>query len=64
VPDHSSVIGFDPKAPGFFWLVGQGGFGFMTAPGAARLASALVEGRQPKDDLRSLVPEVAPARLR
>lgn len=64
VPDHSPVIGFDGEAPGFFWLVGQGGFGFMTAPGAARLAAALVVGRPPENDLAGLVGAVSPARLR
>jgi len=62
VPDHSPVIGFDGAAPGFFWLVGQGGFGFMTAPGAAKLAAALIEGCALEPDLRPIVPVVAPER--
>lgn len=64
VPDHAPVIGFDGEAPGFFWLAGQGGFGVMTAPGAARLASALMSGRRPDDDLAGLEDAVSPARLR
>ena len=64
LPDHNPVIGFDPGAPGFFWLAGQGGFGFMTAPGAAGLASALIEGGSPSGDLQSLAAELAPMRWR
>jgi D-arginine dehydrogenase len=40
-PDRTPVIGFDPVAPGFFWLAGQGGYGIQTAPAAAKLAAAL-----------------------
>lgn len=60
VADESPVIGFDPDASGFFWLVGQGGFGIMTAPGSARLAAALIAGRALDEDLRPIVPKVAP----
>lgn len=63
MPDHSPVIGFDGDASGFFWLAGQGGFGFMTAPGAAMLAAALIGGRMLDADLERLVPNVAPRRL-
>lgn len=61
-PDRVPVIGFAPGAPGFFWLAGQGGYGFQTAPAAARLAADLVLGRAP--DLPSdLVARLAPARF-
>lgn len=46
-PDRLPVYGFDPRAPGFFWCAGQGGFGIQTAPAAARLAAALILGRTP-----------------
>ena len=62
MPDHSPAIGFDVEAPSFFWLAGQGGFGFMTAPGAARLAAALILGREPEEGLLPIIPEVAPVR--
>ncbi len=42
VPDGSMVIGFEPDAPGFFWLAGQGGTGIQTAPGAGMLAAGLI----------------------
>ena len=41
-PDEAPVLGFDPMVEGFFWLVGQGGTGIQTAPGAASLASSLI----------------------
>lgn len=42
VADRAPVIGEDPGHPGFYWLAGQGGFGIMTAPAAARTAAHLV----------------------
>ncbi len=53
VSDSLPVVGFDPDAPGFFWLVGQGGFGIQTAPSMARLSAALVRGEDVPDDLRA-----------
>jgi D-arginine dehydrogenase len=41
-PDGTLIIGHDPRAEGFFWLAGQGGYGIQTAPAAARLAAALI----------------------
>ena len=39
------AYGFEPRAPGFFWCAGQGGFGIQTAPrGVAALAAALLLG--------------------
>ena len=67
VPDRSMVIGFDESAEGFFWLAGQGGTGIQTAPGAARLAAALItEGTPPSDqiDLGVDVENFSPGRLR
>ncbi len=43
-PDRLPVVGFDPDAPGFFWLAGQGGFGILTSPALGALAAALVRG--------------------
>lgn len=41
-PDGVPVAGFDPRVHGFFWCVGQGGYGIQTAPALALLAAALV----------------------
>jgi len=65
--DRMPAIGFDPDQRGFFWLVGQGGFGIMTAPAAARATAALVDGHRLPDDIVSagLDPsEIDPARFR
>ncbi|HEY2036141.1 MAG TPA: FAD-binding oxidoreductase [Steroidobacteraceae bacterium] len=62
--DRSPVIGFDPAAPGFFWLAGQGGYGIQTAPAASRLAAALVRGEALPPWLSGIEPAaVAPARF-
>ena len=42
-PDRLPVYG-SPSGRGFFWCVGQGGFGIQTAPAAADLAAALLLG--------------------
>lgn len=44
VADKEPVIGFSTVAPGFFWMAGQGGYGIQSAPAAAKLAAALVQG--------------------
>ncbi|WP_162918689.1 NAD(P)/FAD-dependent oxidoreductase [Taklimakanibacter deserti] len=41
-PDGNPVCGFDSDAQGFFWLIGQGGYGIQTSPALSELASALV----------------------
>jgi len=41
-PDGSPVAGFDPHTEGFFWLVGQGGYGIQSAPALSRTATAMV----------------------
>ena len=65
VADRSPVIGMDPECDGFCWLAGQGGFGIMTSPAAARAAAAcIVDGCLPADlDELGLLPRhVSPAR--
>lgn len=47
-PDRQLVIGADPAAPDFYWMAGQGGYGFQTAPAAGRLLAALVTGTAPE----------------
>ncbi|WP_104180015.1 FAD-binding oxidoreductase [Arthrobacter sp. B0490] len=43
------VVGFDAAHPGFFWLAGQGGYGFQTSSGLAELAAVLLTGADPAD---------------
>ncbi|RRH75852.1 NAD(P)/FAD-dependent oxidoreductase [Falsigemmobacter faecalis] len=61
-PDRVLVIGEDPAAKGFFWQAGQGGYGFQTAPGAARLGADLILGRAP-GLAPDLVAALSPARF-
>jgi D-arginine dehydrogenase len=61
-PDGSLAFGWDANAAGFFWCVGQGGYGIQTAPAAGRLVADLVLGRDPGDAER-VVTLVAPARF-
>jgi D-arginine dehydrogenase len=41
-PDRLPVYGFDPNVSGFFWCVGQGGYGIQTAPAAGALCAAML----------------------
>ena len=41
-PDRTHVIGFDPRAEGFFWFGGQGGYGIQSAHGGAMLVEGLI----------------------
>jgi glycine/D-amino acid oxidase-like deaminating enzyme len=61
-PDRVLVIGPDSREPKFFWLAGQGGYGFQTCPAASRLAADLIGGRTPEIDA-GLVAALAPARF-
>lgn len=63
-PDRGMVIGPDPEHPRFFWVVGQGGTGIQTAPGAGRLVADLVADGEPGSlftgtglDLSGLLPD-------
>ena len=43
-PDRGPVYGWDDAAEGFFWLVGQGGWGIVSSPAAGRIAAAAIAG--------------------
>ncbi len=61
-PDRVLVIGRDVREPSFFWLGGQGGYGFQSSPAASQLAADLLAGRVP--ELASeLVAALSPARF-
>jgi len=63
--DRTPVVGFDPSVEGFFWLVGQGGYGIQTAPAMGRLAAALALGQSvPADVARHGVTAVLLSRER
>ena len=65
--DRKPAAGFDPGAEGFFWLVGQGGYGIQTSPGLGLVAAALARGEDvppPAADLGVVASELLPDRLR
>lgn len=62
-PDRSLAIGFDAEAPGFLWMIGQGGYGIQTSPAAGRLVAGLVVGAV-AEALRPVLPLVDPNRFR
>jgi D-arginine dehydrogenase len=65
-PDRVFVAGFDPRAEGFYWLAGQGGYGIQSAPALAELTRYLVQGAEPRPGYAAILPHVdavAPDRL-
>ena len=66
VPDGNPVVGYDPEVQGFFWLIGQGGYGIQSSPALSRLAAALVKGEGVPVDIAEeglVLEEVLPGRL-
>ena len=61
-PDGSLAFGWDRNVEGFFWSVGQGGYGIQTCPAAGQLVADLVLGRHP-GEAATIVPTVDPARF-
>ena len=53
-PDRNLAFGWDADAPGFFWCVGQGGYGIQTSPAAGRLVADVIAGRDPGEAARIL----------
>ena len=51
VPDGNPVVGYGKNQDGFFWLIGQGGYGIQSAPALSRLAAALVRNENPPSDI-------------
>lgn len=61
-PDGSLAFGWDKRVEGFFWCVGQGGYGIQTAPAAGRFVADLVLGRD-GGAAAALASVVTPARF-
>ncbi len=59
--DRCLAIG-PSEVPGFWWVAGQGGYGFQTSPAASRLLADLVAGRAPDLDAE-IVAATAPGRF-
>lgn len=65
--DGSPVVGEDPRAGGFYWLAGQGGYGIMMAESLGRtLAELILERTVPQDvEALGITPKaIAPERFR
>lgn len=62
-PDRSLAFGWDPDAKGFFWCVGQGGYGIQTSPAAGKLVADVVAARDP-GPAAAILPVIDPARFR
>lgn len=65
-PDRTFIVGFDPRASGFFWLAGQGGYGVQSAPAIAQLTRHLVLDEALPADYKGIagqVDSVSPARF-
>ncbi len=62
-PDRSLAFGWENTVPGFFWCVGQGGYGIQTAPAAGALVSAMIMGEDP-GPAGVIIPQIDPMRFR
>jgi D-arginine dehydrogenase len=51
VADRSPVAGFDDSVDGFFWFVGQGGYGIQISPALAQAGASLVRGEGLPEEL-------------
>jgi D-arginine dehydrogenase len=61
-PDGSLAFGWAPDVEGFFWCVGQGGYGIQTSPAAGRLCADMILGRYPGEAAR-VIAAIDPARF-
>jgi D-arginine dehydrogenase len=67
VADGDLVGGFDPLAPGFFWIAAQGGYGIQTSPAMGEACAALARGLPLPGRIAAFgvsEPMLSPARLR
>lgn len=62
-PDRSLAFGWENSVPGFFWCVGQGGYGIQTAPAAGALVTAMIKGEDP-GPAGAIIPQIDPMRFR
>ena len=62
-PDNTFVLGYDPRASGFFWLAGQGGYGIQSSPGMSQLVAHALLDRSIESNLGAQLDRIAPDRL-
>ena len=66
VADGDLVGGFDPEAPGFFWVAAQGGYGIQTSAAMGEACAALARGLPLPDRIAAFglsAEMLSPARL-
>ncbi len=63
VADKVPVVGWDASAKGFFWLAGQGGYGFQTAPAMSQLAAAIITDQNLSETQNGLASALSPHRF-
>jgi D-arginine dehydrogenase len=66
-PDGCPVVGEDPDSSGFFWLVGQGGYGIQTAPALSLAAAQIIENGSIPESIAAFgltAHSLSPSRLR
>ncbi len=61
-PDRSLAFGWSGAVEGFFWCVGQGGYGIQTSPAAGKLVADVIAGRDP-GPAGAILPAVDPRRF-
>ena len=65
-PDGNLVVGYDSAEDGFFWLIGQGGYGIQSAPALSCLAASLVRDEKPPSGIMDeglALEEISPRRF-
>ena len=62
-PDRVPVVGFDPRAEGFFWCAGLGGTGIQNSPAIGELAGALLAGIPLPSETAPLADQLSPHRF-
>ncbi|MCP4486274.1 MAG: FAD-binding oxidoreductase [Gammaproteobacteria bacterium] len=63
VADKVPVVGWDVNTNGFFWLAGQGGYGFQTAPAMSQLATAIITEQNLSETQNGLASLLSPQRF-
>ena len=61
-PDRNLAFGWAADVEGFFWCVGQGGYGIQTSPAAGRLVADVISGRDP-GPVGRILPAIDPRRF-
>lgn len=61
--DKVPVVGWDANVEGFFWLAGQGGYGFQTAPAMSQLVSGIINKEVESPGQTRLVDALSPKRF-